>query len=252
MASATRSPAPIPIAASAFATRLASALQFRECHGTGFAALAFPKAGDAIRCGPSIQAVVGDIQFAADEPLRPFGPARSIEHARIWLKPLDIHFAQDFTPEPLGLFPRKAQECLAVGESQALHEAPDVGSLDEFAGGLPDHAHQQCNASRNELVYEISHHRASGFQGFGSRNHRMCRRAMRRRPARCAADCVRGGGRSPSARWQNRRRDRTLFVPLHRPLDGRAGLPIARPHARAMDGGRRQRCPKAARASQSG
>ena len=116
------------------------ALQFRERHGAGFAALAFPKAGDAIRCGPSIQAVVRDIEFAADEPLRPFGPARSVEHLRIRLKPLDIHFAHDFIPETLGLFPRKAQECLAVVETQALHEAPDVGLLDEFAGGLPDHA----------------------------------------------------------------------------------------------------------------
>ena len=90
--------------------------------------------------GPAVQAIVRDIEPAADEPLGPLGAAAGIEHLVVGLEPFDAHFAHDLIPESLGIFTREAQKRLAVRKPEALHEAPDVGPLDELAGGLPDHA----------------------------------------------------------------------------------------------------------------
>ena len=45
-----------------------------EGSGAGGAVLGFPDAGDAVGGGPAVQAVVGDVEGAAGEPLRPLGP----------------------------------------------------------------------------------------------------------------------------------------------------------------------------------
>lgn len=71
-----------------------------------------------------------DVELAADEPLRPFGSAADIEHLLVGREPFDVHFAHRFVPEALRLFAGELQEGFAIVESQALHEAPDVGLAD--------------------------------------------------------------------------------------------------------------------------
>ena len=94
--------------------------QLGESDLAGGSVLRFPDAGQpaGVRSGsgPAIQAIVGDIDAAADEPLGPFGAAGKIEHLAVGMEPLDAHLAHHLMPEALGIFAGEAEERFAVSE----------------------------------------------------------------------------------------------------------------------------------------
>ena len=79
---------------------------------------------------PAVDAVVRDRQAAADEPGRPLGAARQIDHALPRLCELEAEVVDHERPEPLGLLARTADERPVVGCARTVLEARDVGALD--------------------------------------------------------------------------------------------------------------------------
>src|SRR5207244_4141706 len=82
-------------------------VDFGECDRTCGAVLAFPEAGDTIAFRPTVQAIVGDVETSAGEPLCPLHAAAGVQHLLVRLKPLHAHLAHHLVPETLRILPGK-------------------------------------------------------------------------------------------------------------------------------------------------
>ena len=141
MARATRSPGFETQRRQAVGHAIGIGAQFGEGHGARFAAFAFPNAGDAIGIGPAVEAIVRDVEFAADEPLRPFGSAAGVETSAWYGSNHSTPISRMISSQNRsGSSRENCRNASRSSKSEALHEAPDVGLLDEFAGGFPDHS----------------------------------------------------------------------------------------------------------------
>ena len=86
----------------------------------------------------AVEGVVRDVQRSAHKPLRPFRPARTVEHRLVEREPLDAAFGGELTPKLFRIFAGKSEELRAIAKPEALHESPHVGRLDLRRRGLID------------------------------------------------------------------------------------------------------------------
>jgi len=86
----------------------------------------------------AIEAVVGEVQPAADEPARPRRAARGVEHAAERLREADAEVLDHAAPVPLGVVHRAALQLFQRADAQAAHEAGDLRALDVLGSGPPN------------------------------------------------------------------------------------------------------------------
>ena len=96
-----------------------------------------PTAATAVRPGtrPAVHAVVRDVQRRADEPGRPRGAARVVEHLRPGLRELEPQVVDRERPEPGRVLLRAAHELGEVRDAGPAHEAGRIRMLDRRPSG---------------------------------------------------------------------------------------------------------------------
>ena len=144
---ATRSPASTPSATSSSASLRHVARELGERERAARAVLAEPDGGDALGTplGPAMHAVAGDVELPADEPGRPFGAARAVEHRVPGLRELDPQVVDAEGPEPGRIVLRAADELVVVRGTRRAHEPGRVRVLDRRLVGRPNHVRHPGN-----------------------------------------------------------------------------------------------------------
>ena len=80
------------------------------------------------------------------------GPRLSVQHLRGKARTTRRASRASSRPRSAPDFRGKTQKGFAVGEAQALHEAPDVGVFDEVARRLPDHPAREYGKAARRAV----------------------------------------------------------------------------------------------------
>ena len=90
-----------------------------------------------LRRRPPVDAVVGDVQLAAGEPLRPLGPAAVVEHAIPPRREFQPEIVDERRPETVRLINRNAVQLGVVHTVERTHQPRDVRLFDEVGGRCP-------------------------------------------------------------------------------------------------------------------
>ena len=116
------------------------ARELRVCLLPPRSVLAEPDRGDRIRTAltPAVGAVPRDVHLAADEPGRPFRPAREVDDLIPGLRELEPHVLDRRRPEPLRILLGSAHELPVVVEAVLAHQPDDVRPREGLLVGLPD------------------------------------------------------------------------------------------------------------------
>ena len=101
------------------------------------AVLAAEDGGKRVRRAPRpvVDARARDVESPADEPFRPFGAVRRVEHALPGLRELDAEVVDDRGPEPLRLVDRAAVQLVVIRTAEPARQARHVRLLDELSTG---------------------------------------------------------------------------------------------------------------------
>ena len=131
---ATRSPGSTPSATSASASRVTSVESSANVHSrrSPFSPRSTAASASGVRRAQSWTHARATLSRAADEPFRPFGAVRRVEHALPRLRELDAEVVDDRGPEPLRLVDRAAVQLVVIRTAEPAHQARHVRVLDEL------------------------------------------------------------------------------------------------------------------------
>ena len=112
----------------------------------------------------AVEAVVGQIDLATDKPARPGNAVAGIEQRVKRPIELDAEVLDDGVPEPLDIGRRPGDQLAIAGDPVPLHEAADVGIIDDLLNRLP---HETVRGSLPECSLTLPKLARLFFPGYG-------------------------------------------------------------------------------------
>ena len=136
----TRSPGSTPSETRCSASRVTSRESSANVTSRRLPSSRSPTAAMRVRPGhgPAVHAVVRDVQRRADEPGRPRGAARVVEHLRPGLRELEPQVLDASGQNQAGSSLRAAHELAEIGDAGPAHEAGRIRMLDRRPVGAPN------------------------------------------------------------------------------------------------------------------